>query len=160
MMRRLASLIAVLALAACASTGLPSAGETRDAVQARWGAPRGLYDLPDGGLRLLYINHPTATETYHFDFDAGGRLLRAEQVRTLARFETAGREHWRMSEVQRTFGVPTGRDKVEKVETDRWIYRFLDNRYPRLAILYFDGEGRVQRMEIVADPELDDDRYR
>ena len=164
-MRRLGLWAAVLAsvlLAASASTGGGAAlkpGDSRDAVQARWGAPRGQYDLPEGGKRLLYTNQPIATETYVFDFDARDRLVRTEQSRTRERFETAGKAQWHQSEVLRNFGLPAGRDKVERTEPARWSYRFLDNRYPRLAVLHFGTTGQVVRVEILDDSERTDDRY-
>ena len=157
-----AAVLASVLLAACASTGGGAAlkpGDSRDAVQARWGAPRGQYDLPEGGKRLLYINQPIATETYVFDFDVCDRLVRTEQSRTRERFEAAGKAQWHQSEVLRNFGLPAGRDKVERTEPARWSYRFLDNRYPRLAVLHFGTTGQVVRVEILDDSERTDDRY-
>lgn len=173
-MRRHASLCAAVVLVAgalvagCAggsslnlgAARMPQLGETRDAVVARWGAPRGLYDVQDGGRRLVYTNEPVATRTDVFDFDANDRLVRSEQTRTREHFEAAGKEGWHRAEVQRTFGLPAGRDRVERAEPARWAYRFLDNQYPRVAVLHFGTAGTVVRAEILDDPDRSDERYR
>ena len=167
-LRVAAAALAAAVLAGCAggvasslgAAPMPQAGESRDAVQARWGAPRGLYDLPEGGRRLVYANEPIANRTHAFDFDASDRLVRTEQTRTRERFEAAGRENWHRADVQRTFGLPAGRDRVERAEPARWTYRFLDNQFPRLAILHFGTAGTVLRVDILEDPDRIDDRYR
>lgn len=163
-----AVLVAGAVLAGCAGGGslnlgaapMPKIGETRDAVLARWGTPRGLYDVPDGGRRLIYTNEPVANRTDVFDFDANDRLVRTEQTRTRERFEAAGKEGWHRAEVQRTFGLPAGRDQVERAEPARWAYRFLDNQYLRVAVLHFGTAGAVVRTEILDDTDRSDGRYR
>ena len=79
---RFCSVMAVLALGACASSYGPQSlrtGASLNDVTQALGAPTGRY-APAGGERIEYARGPYGRHTYMLDFDAQGRLTSWRQV--------------------------------------------------------------------------------
>lgn len=129
-MRRLAaSLLAATALlAGCASYGPSSlpVGTPSAAVIEKMGPPTGRYRGLDGGApgeRLEFARGPYGQHTYMLDFDAGGRLLRWEQVLTEANFLKLEPGMTR-EEVLRRIGHPSDVRFLPRQQHQLWSYRY------------------------------------
>jgi predicted small lipoprotein YifL len=86
---RLFLLVATVAsLIGCASYGPGSLkpGATVAETTSSMGPPTARYAMPGGTERLEYERGPAGLHTFMLDFDAAGRLTKAEQVLTEARF--------------------------------------------------------------------------
>ena len=111
----------------------------------RLGPPTATYPLPSG-QRLLYSELPAGFAAYNLDFDAGGRLVRNEQVLTQTRFENIPVGVWTLADLQRTFGAPLRVERVARFEGDIWTYRFRQLSDPRLAHVHLDRQGTVRQV--------------
>jgi len=116
-------------LSACATAGyLPTSlqlGQTRAEVERQLGAPAAVYIMADGHARLDYHALRLGQRTYMIDFDAGGRVVRVDQVLDEAHFGTiqAGMSE---AEVLRLIGPPnagTG-SYNHPAPAYTWVYRF------------------------------------
>jgi hypothetical protein len=115
-----------LLLAACsgyAPDGLPPGARAEDAV-ARMGPPTGRHALPGGGQRLEFARGPYGRHTYMLDFDAEGRLQRAEQVLTEENF-LALQIGMDKAEVLRRIGRPSERRYLPRQRHQLWSYRYV-----------------------------------
>jgi hypothetical protein len=153
------SLLAGL-LAACASPAFEKPGASRADVVARVGAPTRTAPLEGGGERLLYSAQPAGRTVYHLDFDANARLVRVDQVLTLARLQAIPVNHWSVVDVQREFGPPAIVERVATFDGDVWTYRFLDDfNNPRFAHIHIDRSGVVRQLLFTDElPRGDDAR--
>jgi hypothetical protein len=115
----------VVVLAGCATPASMPAGTGIDEVRHRWGAPTLEFALPDGGRRLLYATGPFGRNTYRLDFDAQGRLARAEDVLSEAHFNTEIRPGMTSEEVLRQIGPPSYTWGVRYHDQTVWSYRFV-----------------------------------
>ena len=158
MLARLALLVLAVQISGCALPAREKAGALRAEVVARLGPPTAVFALP-AGERLLYSELPAGFAAYNLDFDASGRLVRNEQVLTLARFENLPVGVWTTADVQRTFGAPLRVERVARFEGDIWTYRFRQNSDPRLAHVHLDRQG-VVRLVMFTDelPHFDNAR--
>ena len=132
-------------LAGCALPGREAPGALRSEVVARLGPPQATYALPSGE-RLIYTALPAGFEAYNLDFDAGGRLVRNEQVLTQTWFEALAGSGWTRQQVQSTFGPPVLVEEVARFDGDIWTYRFRQNSDVRLAHVHLDRQGRVRQV--------------
>lgn len=99
-------------------------GETRDNVEARFGAPSAVYTMPDGHPRLEYHRMTLGLRTYMIDIDATGHVTRVDQVLDEAHFL---KMHAGMSEAEvlSLIGPPNGHGHyTHPVEAETWIYSF------------------------------------
>ena len=126
---RIAALVLASLVAACAATRGYDArslavGDSRDRVLAVMGPPVASHALPDGATRLEYSHAPSGRLTYMVDLDAGGHLVRWEQVLDEPHF---GRLRAGMSreQVLVELGTPSERGRIllpSPAET--WLYHF------------------------------------
>jgi len=123
-----------LLVAGCAVTNpsakVPPGSSVADATGAL-GKPTGEYALPGGGRRLEYATGPSGRETWMLDFDAGGKLVRTEQVLNDNTFNTMNPGLTR-DEVLLRIGRPAGRRTLARTGEEVWTYR-----YESPACVYF-----------------------
>lgn len=155
------TVVGVLAalLAACSAVGPPAPGATLEEVRSRWGEPRASYAVADG-QRLFYRRK--LGELERLDFDASGRLLKAQQVFTTDNFRAFAQGQWEAVDVQQSFGPPLRRIGAGEKHEDGasvWIYSWLDFDTWRVARVRMSGAGMVQSVEFAQDAQADD-RYR
>jgi len=125
LMRRAARLAVVCLLAGCQSyspRGL-APGATLAEVEASMGPRTASYALPGSGQRLEFARGPFGKHTYMLDFDAGGRLLRSEQVLTENHFGriTMGQSR---DEVLQAIGHPSAAQWLGFQKRMLWSYRY------------------------------------
>ena len=149
--------LAVL-LSACASPDREKPGALHADVLARLGAPHSTTVLEGNRERLLYSTLPAGRRVFHLDFDATGRLERAEQVLTFARFSGIALNQWTRADVERTFGPPALVERVARFDGDVWTYRFMDGNEPRMAHIHIDRTGTVRQLAFTDDQPPGDDR--
>jgi len=125
--RRLALSAPVLLLAACGALQprLPAAGQTEADAVALLGRTTGRYELPGGGQRLEFARGPAGRHTWMVDLDAGGRVLRAEQVLDPAHFARVQHGMTR-DELLRLLGRP-GDVQRERGDRQTWSWTFANN---------------------------------
>lgn len=124
--RSAAVLMMALLLAACsgyAPDGLMPGSSTVEA-EILMGPPTGRHSLPDGGQRLEFARGPYGRHTYMLDFDAEGRLLRAEQVLTEENFMTL-EIGMSKAEVLRRIGRPSEVRYLPRQRHQLWSYRYV-----------------------------------
>lgn len=133
---------AVLLAAGCAMPAV-NAGDTRETVLARWGAPTARYSLPAGAERLEYASGPFGRMTWMIDIDAGGRAVGAKQVLNEAHFAAfQGRAPgMTRAALLRDLGTPGERQGVGRFGEELWSWR-----YPTNDCLWF---------QVVLDPAAD-----
>ena len=146
----------VALLAGCAFPAREQPGALLADVVGRLGPPTATYPLPSG-QRLLYSELPAGFAAYNLDFDAGGRLVRNEQVLTQTRFENIPVGVWTLADLQRTFGAPLRVERVARFEGDIWTYRFRQLSDPRLAHVHLDRQGTVRQVLFTDELPLFDD---
>ena len=148
-MRRMA-LPAVLALAAlaagCAAPERLAPGTPRAQVLAELGTPTSTVALPQDGERLLYSRQPAGQQVYHVDLDARQRVVRVEQVLTLAQFQALRQGQDTRQDVRQRFGPPALVERVARFDGDVWTYRILDLGEPRQAHVHIDPAGVVRQV--------------
>ena len=81
-----AAAVAVAVLTAACAMPTVSAGEAREGVLSRWGAPTARYAMSGGAERLEYATGPFGRMTWMIDIDAGGRVTASSQVLNEAHF--------------------------------------------------------------------------
>ena len=144
---------ALSALAACATPQSLAPGTTLDQARARLGNPTGSYSLPGGGTRLQYSNQPFDQSVWNADFDAQGRLVRAEQVMSDAAFARVQSGKDTSNEVLRDFGQPAETFVYKLRDESAWMYRYYTHGGFKAAMfVYFDPAGVVKRTETGLDP--------
>ncbi|MBK9136094.1 MAG: hypothetical protein IPM15_17585 [Betaproteobacteria bacterium] len=126
---RAAALAAVAAWAAGCAPVPPAAGDARDAVVGRWGAPTARYTMPGGAERLEYATGPFGRTTWMIDLDSAGRVTGARQVLNEAHFHEFQQRAPGMSidEVLRTLGTPGERKRVGWRSDEVWSWRYPTN---------------------------------
>jgi hypothetical protein len=146
-MRKLLSMAALLALAACATPfygfDLP-AGTPREAVIARLGQPTGVVPLPDGE-RLQYSLQPFGQYAWMVDLDRTGRVVQARQVLDETDFNRI-QAGWTRADVEREFGPPALIDRVSSWPGPIMTYRWKDPvGGDMFYFVYLDQQGIVRR---------------
>ena len=120
--RASAAALVVAALGAALSCGrrasLPPGTPIAEARQALGAGDE--YALPDGGTRLAFRR---GRDTYMLDFDAGGRLVRSQQVLNPATFATI-QPGMSQAEVLTRLGRPAFVFPVGYQQLQVWNYRF------------------------------------
>src|SRR5215813_13136141 len=101
----LAACVGAVALAGCAQPWQGyQTGADQSTVIARLGPPREVYDLPNGGKRLMWPTQPMGEYTTAADIDAHGRIVSVRQVLQPSEFYRAEIGKWTRSDVLVNFG--------------------------------------------------------
>ncbi|GKS83026.1 membrane protein [Acidovorax sp. SUPP1855] len=151
--RGMAAIGLAAVLTACASPDFVKPGASRAEVLQNLGPPVSVTPLPGGGERLLYTTQPAGRQVYHMDFDAGGRLVRTDQVLTFNNLAgiPAG---WTVDDVRRTFGPPMRVEQVARFDGDIWTYRFRDDLGTRrFGHVHIDPRGVVVNVMFTDEPD-------
>ncbi|OLL32732.1 hypothetical protein BTH42_05135 [Burkholderia sp. SRS-W-2-2016] len=152
--------LSVLALAGCAQPWQQySQGADASTIVARLGPPREVYDLPDGGKRLMWPTQPMGETTTAADIDAAGKIVTVRQVLQPNEFYRAEIGKWTRSDVLVNFGRPVETSYFPLMKREVWTYRYLeDNVWYMLYSFYFDDQGILRTTQKTPDPLHDPDR--
>ncbi len=151
--RNLLFAVALTGLTACATPQSLKPGTTVDQARAALGRPTADLPLPDGGSRLQYSGQPFNQSVWNADFDAQGRLVRAEQVMSDAAFARVQSGKDTRNEVLRDFGQPAETFVYKLRDESAWMYRYYTHGGFKAAMfIYFDPAGVVKRTETGLDP--------
>ena len=154
---KIAMISAALALAGCAMPQAPLPGEPLEAVQARLGAPTGVYPTADGPV-LEYATGPFGQYTYMARMGPDGRLVSWEQVLTGEKFATIKVDRATKADVLRTVGRPAEKSRVALHNYEVWSYRYKEaGVWDSLMHVHFDEQGVVRMMMNGPDPMFDKD---
>lgn len=160
--KRLSALVAcsALLLAGCVQPWERfQPGEDASAVVARFGPPREVYDLPDGGKRLMWPTQPFGEVTVAADVDASGKVLKVRQVLQPNEFYKAQIGQWTKRDVLVNFGRPVETSYFPLMKREVWSYRYLeDGVWYMLYNFYFDDQGILRLTQKTPDPLHDPDR--
>jgi hypothetical protein len=158
--RALAAGLGALALAGCVQPWQQfHAGDDAQAVIARFGQPKEIYDLPDGGKRLMWPTQPMGETTVAADVDASGKVLNVRQVLQVSEFYRAEIGKWTRTDVLVNFGRPEETAYFPLMKRQAWTYRYLeDGVWYMLYSFYFDDDGTLRLTQKTPDPLHDPDR--
>ena len=158
--RTLVMCAGALALAGCVQPWQQfHAGDDAQSVIARFGAPREVYNLPDGGKRLMWPTQPLGETTVAADIDASGKVVNVRQVLDANEFYRAQIGKWTRTDVLVNFGRPVETAYFPLMRKQVWTYRYMeDNVWYMLYSFYFDDEGILRMTQKTPDPLHDPDR--
>ncbi|MBF3410186.1 hypothetical protein ISF94_25875 [Burkholderia pseudomallei] len=135
------------------------AGDDSSAIVARLGPPREIYDLPNGGKRLMWPTQPMGEVTTAADIDAHDRIVSVQQVLQPLEFYRAEIGKWTKTDVLVNFGRPVETSYFPLMKREVWTYRYLeDNVWYMLYSFYFDDDGILRLTQKTPDPLHDPDR--
>jgi hypothetical protein len=155
------------ALSACATLlpvqeGQKLIGSSQSAVQARFGQPTDVFNLPDGTTRWIYSKQPLGQQAYAADFDRNGSLTQFRNMLETQELYEAKVGTWTRQDVLEHYGRT--REPIQYyplMKREVWSYRFRhENRWPSLFNFYFDDSGVLRQTQITPDPLNDPDRRR
>ncbi|WP_207001223.1 hypothetical protein [Trinickia mobilis] len=163
MRKRLTSVLActaTLLLAGCAQPWQQfGAGADQSTIISRLGPPREVYDLPNGGKRLMWPTQPMGEVTTAADIDASGKIVNVRQVLQPNEFYRAQIGQWTKKDVLVNFGRPEETSYFPLMKREVWTYRYLeDNVWYLLYSFYFDDQGVLRLTQKTPDPLHDPDR--
>lgn len=146
--------LAAIALAGCAQPWQGfTPGADQSALVARLGPPREIYDLPDGGKRLMWPTQPMGEVTTAADVDASGKIVTVRQVLQPSEFYKAQIGTWTQKDVLVNFGRPVETAYFPLMKREVWTYRYLeDNVWYQLYHFYFDSQGILRLTQKTPDP--------
>jgi hypothetical protein len=149
-----ATAAAVLVTAGCAQPWQQFApGEAESTLVARLGPPREVYDLPNGGKRLMWPTQPMGEVTTAADIDASGKVLTVRQVLSANEFYKAQIGTWTKKDVLINFGRPVETSYFPLMKREVWSYRYQeDNVWYLLYNFYFDQQGVLRLTQKTPDP--------
>ncbi|HEY3596054.1 MAG TPA: hypothetical protein VGL08_00860 [Paraburkholderia sp.] len=152
--------IGALALAGCAQPWQNyQAGADQSTVIARLGPPREVYDLPNGGKRLMWPTQPMGEYTTAADIDASGKIVNVRQVLQPNEFYRAEIGKWTRDDVLVNFGRPVETSYYPLMKREVWTYRYYeDNVWYMMYSFYFDEQGILRLTQKTPDPLHDPDR--
>jgi hypothetical protein len=158
--RTLAMCVGALALAGCAQPWQQfQAGDDAQSVIARLGPPPEVYNLPDGGKRLMWPTQPFGETTTAADIDASGKVVNVRQVLQPLEFYRAEIGKWTRTDVLVNFGRPVETSYFPLMRRQVWTYRYLENNvWYMLYSFYFDDDGILRLTQKTPDPLHDPDR--
>ena len=165
MIKRSISLLLMMAVGLLAGCAQPwqqfRAGEDASAVVARLGQPREVYNLPNGGRRLMWPTQPMGETTVAADVDSAGKVISVRQVLQPSEFYRAQVGQWTTRDVIVNFGRPVQTSYYPLMKREVWSYRYMEsNMWYMLFNFYFDNQGVLQMMQKSPDPLHDPDRSR
>ncbi|MGE8318039.1 MAG: hypothetical protein ACN6O3_04780 [Comamonas sp.] len=141
-----------LLLAGCAYPTQFKPGDTEAQVQAKLGPPSATVPLPGGGQRLTYTTQPMGREAFQLSFDAGGRLLKTEQVLTAERFGAIPMGQYTVQQLLQDFGPPMEITGVYSFDGRIYTYRLWQDNIKRLAHVHVDPQGVARRLMFTDEP--------
>jgi hypothetical protein len=149
--------VTALTLAGCAQPWQQfQAGQDQSAIIARMGPPREVYELPDGGRRLMWPTQPMGTTTVAADVDASGKIVNVRQVLQVSEFNRAEIGKWTREDVLVNFGRPVQTTFFRRSQREVWSYRFIENNMtPLLFNFAFDTNGILRETQRSPDPLRD-----
>ena len=121
------------------------AGQTREAILARFGQPTRIVHLASGD-RLQYCTQPNGRYAVMVDLDGSGRVVRARQVLTAEEFARIEVGKWTREDVEREFGPPGIIDRVASWDGPIMNYRWYGSS-EMFFWVYLDGHDVVQRTQ-------------
>jgi hypothetical protein len=137
------------------------AGEDQSAIIARMGPPKEVYDLPNGGKRLMWPTQPMGSTTVAADVDASGKIVSVRQVLQANEFYRAQVDKWTRNDVLINFGKPMETSYLRLSKREVWSYRYVENNVTYLLYNFlFDDEGVLRQTQKSPDPLRDRDRGR
>lgn len=153
---------AALLLAGCAQPWQQfQAGADQSTIVSRLGPPREVYDLPDGGKRLMWPTQPMGETTTAADIDTSGKITNVRQMLQESEFYRAQIGQWTKRDVLINFGRPVETSYFPLMKREVWTYRYVeDNVWYLMYSFYFDDQGIVRLMQKTPDPLHDPDRRR
>lgn len=153
--------VGALALTGCAQPWEQfHAGDDGAAVVAKFGSPQEVYDLPDGGQRLMWPTQPMGETTIAADINAAGKVVALRQVLQDNEFYRAQIDKWTRTDVLVNFGRPMETARYPLMKRDVWTYRYqADGAWYMLFHFYFDYDGILRTTQRMPDP-LYDPAYR
>jgi hypothetical protein len=160
--RRRAALacLGALLLAGCAQPWQRfQQGEDESAIVANLGPPREVYDLPNGGKRLMWPTQPMGETTTAADIDSNGKIVSVRQVLQPNEFYKAQIGTWTKSDVLVNFGRPEETAYFPLMKREVWTYRYMEsNVWYMMYSFYFDDQGILRLTQKTPDPMHDPDR--
>jgi len=158
--RTLVASLGALALAGCVPPWQQfHAGDDAQSVIARFGQPGEVYDLPNGGKRLMWPTQPMGEITIAADIDGSGKVVNVRQVLQPNEFYKAEIGKWTRTDVLVNFGRPEETAYFPLMKREAWTYRYLeDNVWYMLYSFYFDDQGILRLTQKTPDPLHDPDR--
>jgi hypothetical protein len=158
--RALVACAGALLLAGCAQPWQGyTAGADQSTVLTRLGPPREVYDLPNGGKRLMWPTQPMGEYTTAADIDASGKIVNVRQVLQVNEFYRAEIGKWTRNDVLINFGRPEETSYFPLMKREVWTYRYYeDNVWYMLYSFYFDDQGLLRTTQKSPDPLHDPDR--
>ena len=155
-----AAIALALMLSACAQPWQNyQAGADASTVTAKLGPPKEVYDLPDGGRRLMWPTQPFGETTTAADIDASGKIVSVRQVLDENEFYKAQIGTWTQKDVLLNFGRPVETSYFPLMKRQVWTYRYMEaNVWYMMYNFYFDDQGIVRLTQKTPDPLHDPDR--
>ncbi|MEO7336307.1 MAG: hypothetical protein ABIV63_06980 [Caldimonas sp.] len=152
---RFALPVGMACLTACASLSpdrLPAGAPIADA-RALFGGPTAEYPLAGGATRLEFARGSFGRETYMLDFDAGGHLVKSEQVLTEGNFAKVAPGQ-SSDDLRMRLGRPAQVFNIGWQNLQVWNYRFpaADCVWYQVSI---DDSRRVKESNYGTDPACD-----
>lgn len=156
----LAALGLALLVSACAQPWQNyQAGADASTVTARLGPPLEVYDLPNGGKRLMWPTQPLGETTTAADIDAAGKVVNVRQVLDENEFYRAEMNTWTQKDVLLNFGRPEETAYFPLMKRQVWTYRYMEaNVWYMMYNFYFDDQGILRMTQKTPDPLHDPDR--
>jgi hypothetical protein len=163
MSKRFSSLLACAAALLAAGCAQPwqqfRPGEDQSTIIARLGVPREVYDLPNGGKRLMWPTQPLGEVTTAADIDSSGKILSVRQVLDENEFYKAQIGTWTRKDVLINFGRPVETSYFPLMKREVWTYRYMEaNVWYMMYSFYFDDQGTLRLTQKTPDPLHDPDR--
>ena len=158
--RGAAALALLLMGAGCAVPQWQKPGTPQQQVLQAWGTPHERVALPEGGERWVYSRQPMGQQVFHVHIDGQQRLQGIEQVLTPAHFQRLRTGQDTAAVVRGYFGRPAMVEGVASFVGDIWTYRIHDLTIDRMAHVFIDPHGTVQRVMFTDEPSRDDDPRR
>ncbi|CAN7501926.1 hypothetical protein [Caballeronia sp. 15715] len=155
-----AAMALALLLTACAQPWQNyQAGADSSTITARLGPPREVYDLPNGGRRLMWPTQPLGEVTTAADIDASGKIVSVRQVLDENEFFKAQIGTWTRKDVLLNFGRPVETSYFPLMKREVWTYRYMEaNYWYMMYSFYFDDQGTLRLTQKTPDPLHDPDQ--
>lgn len=129
-------------VAGCASPGDVAVGSRREAVLEKFGAPTERSSLASGE-RFTYSGSVEGRETWMFEFDARGDLVRQFQARTMERMAQVV-NGLKRADVEALIGSSQWTKRFVFLPGELvYIYRFSDDRLPMCFYVTYDASATV-----------------
>jgi hypothetical protein len=142
-------------LVGCASPASIRPGASEGELAEQFGRPDSMFVLSDGSKRLEYNRGEFMQRSWMVDIDAGGHVVRVDQVRDEAHFAQLRPGTDDKESVRRALGTPW---KVEYYPPSRltgWLYPYRESGvFNSVMTVMFDPAGVLRRAENGPDPRF------